>query len=116
MIDADMFSYWSSANNATTGQVITLTLGSPSRLRGMRFLSALSGNAAAPSRLTVSSRDSGGTEIDVVDVVVPDDPMWKPIPLFVDSAVSEVQIAITEISPTGGNRIFVTGIELFGLP
>ena len=116
MVDGDMFTYWSSANNATTGQIITLTLAAPSRLRGLRILSVLSGNAAAPAQLSVSSRDAGGAEVDVSSVAVPNDVMWKPVELVVDELVSELQIEVTALEPAGGNRIVISGLEVFGLP
>jgi len=115
-VDTDMMTYWSSANGKTTGEVLTLTLSTPARLRGIRILSYLGTNDAAPSRLSVSSRDGSGTEVDLSDVSVPPDAMRKPVPLTVDTDVSEVRLQVTEIQPTGGNRVVVTSVELFGLP
>jgi hypothetical protein len=42
--------------------------------------------------------------------------MWKPMALNVDTPVSEVELVITEIEPTSGNRVMVSSVELFGLP
>lgn len=74
------------------------------------------GSAGIPARLLVSSRDSGGNEVDLSDVVVPSDPMWNPIPLDVDAAVVEVRIEITEVEPPSANRVLIHGVELFGTP
>ena len=74
------------------------------------------GSAGAPARIRVSSRDSGGNEVDLSDIVVPNDPMWNPIPLVVDAAVAEVELEITEVAPANANRVLITGVELFGTP
>jgi len=115
-VDADMFTEWSSSNGGTVGETLTLTLAAPASLRGLRLMALPEGNAGIPTRLRISSRDSGGNEVDLSDVVVPSDPMWNPIPLAVDATVAEVHIEITEVTPAGSNRVMVSGVELFGTP
>jgi hypothetical protein len=116
MVDTDMMTYWSSANGRTVGETITLTLSAARRLRGLRLLSVVGANEAAPARLTVTSRDAGASIIDTSDITVPTDSMWNPTALIVDGLVSEVLIEITEVQPAAGNRVVVSGIELFGQP
>ncbi|HEY3495757.1 MAG TPA: hypothetical protein VGK73_13760 [Polyangiaceae bacterium] len=115
-IDTDMTTYWSSANGRTLGETLTLTLASPARLRGIRILSVTGASDSGPSRLTVRSLDGTGAELDSTDLVVSTDPMWKPMSLVVDSPVTTVELEIVEILPSGGNRVVVSGVELFGLP
>ena len=109
-------SNWSSSNGLTVGETLTLTLASPARLRGLRLLAVAAGSAGIPARLLVSSRDSGGNEIDLSDMVVPTDPMWNPMSLAVDAAVVEVRLEITEVAPANANRVLIHGMELFGTP
>jgi hypothetical protein len=112
-VDVDMMTNWSSANGATIGQTLTLTLPAPTDLEGFRLLSYPATNDAAPSRVLVHCFDSVGTEIATKDLSLPADPMWKPVPISVSSA-SSVALEVTEISPASGNRIVVQGVELFG--
>jgi hypothetical protein len=117
VVDGDMTTAWGTANGQTTGVTLTLTLATPSRLRGLRLLTWDNGNPyGCPARLSISSRDGTGTEVDLSDVAVPTDAIWEAIPLAVDVPVSEIVIVITEISPSTANRLSLNGIELFGLP
>jgi len=115
-VDSDQLTYWSSANNRALGEVLTLTLATPARLRGMRMLSYPYAGDAVPSRMTAHCFDAGDTEVATLDVVASTEPMWKPMTLFVDTPVSKVALEITEVLPVGGNRVVVSGVELFGLP
>lgn len=115
-VDSDMMTYWSSANGRTVGETLTLTLTTPSRLRGIRILSVSGSTDSAPSRLTVRSLDGTGAELDSTDLPVSTDPMWKPMSLVVDSPVTTVELEVVEILPSAGNRVVVSGVELFGLP
>jgi len=116
MVDADMMTYWSSANGEAVGVTVLLTLNSPSRLRGLRILSVPGSTDAAPAVLRASSRDATDTEIDLTDLVMPADPMWKPLPLVVDTPVSSILLEVMAIAPTNGNRVVLTGVEVFGAP
>jgi hypothetical protein len=112
--DGDMMTYWSSANGKTIGETLTLTLPGPTNVEGFRLLAYTNSTDSAPSRVTVHCYDDVGTELDASDVVLPSDPAWKPVPLAV-SAVSSIGLEVTEISPAGGNRVVVYGVEVFGL-
>jgi len=115
-VDSDQLTYWSSANNQVVGEVLTLTLAIPARLRGMRMLSYPYAGDAQPSRMTAHCFDAQDTEVATLDVVASTEPMWKPMTLFVDTPVSKVALEITEVLPPGSNRVVVSGVELFGLP
>jgi len=116
-VDGDMTTYWGTANAQTVGVTLTLTLATPSRLRGLRLLTWDNGNPyGSPARLSISSRDGSGAEVDLSDVAVPTDAIWEATPLVVDVPVTELVIVVTEVSPPTANRLSLNGIELFGLP